>query len=466
MRTLSKGLALRDLLALPLALLLAACSGGSGSTGAGQPSPTTAGSVVVVVDTRASSDQYVQVQVAAAALESESGAVTDNLLPESIMLTVGDPAGEPAGLRLAQVPTGSYRAIRLLLVPDSATALALDGTTSPVGNPVDLRIPITEDLQHSAQLASWLIIGHDTPPLSDQGSTLQWNPVMSARLDGTSVQMRELALPVVQGTQLMATASALEDASLELDGAPDCIYEDEDGTPFSSQQAFFQSLSLDDTLVAHGDLRRDGSLAASRIRRSGRSDRPRLLGTILNIDPVTETFEMRIVATRRSGNQTTLPVPEIATIRAQTARIEASDGLPTTFAALVVDQLVKVKWLSRSTASGQIEYVAEEVEISSIHNSAIEPEWEARVLSVDPATQTIVIVPRNNEPIIIQGASVPQADVLVDGSTVIERKSNQGGGSFPISLSEIQPGTDRIWVRGIAVAATIIEANRIRVRED
>ncbi|MFT4511331.1 MAG: hypothetical protein ACI91B_000006 [Planctomycetota bacterium] len=453
-------------LATLLSLLLAACGSGGSNNSTNNTTTNQPSSVIVVIETRAGSEDFVQIQLAGATLEDATGRLTGNLVAESRLITVGDPTGEPSGLRLGPAPSGSYTALHLVMVPNSGLAVAPDGSSQPVANPIDVRIPITDGLQHTAGAPSWLVVGHDTIPLGGQPMALSWNPTMTARLDGANLRLSELAFPVVNGGVIAATATTVDNASVELACSSSCIYEDSNATAYASQAEFFANLSIDDDLVADGDLRRSGRIEATRLRRRSRSNQPRLIGSIQSIDASTNSFEMLVVARRQNGNQTTLAIPEAAVIRAQSAKIEESSGTLTTFASLTIGQIVKVKWLSQSANNGVAEYVAQEVEISSSNSSSIQPEWEARVLSVDTANQVIVIVPRNNDPIVIQGVSVPQAEVLINSATLIERRQNQGGGRTTITLAEIQPGTDRIWIRGTAVGATIIEATRVRVRED
>ncbi len=452
-------------LSLSLMLSIAACSGGS-STTLSNAVPIDRGAVLVVVETRAGSDAFVQFQLAGATLEDAAGTQTANLLPESTMLTVGDATGEPAGLRLNPAPAGDYAALVLVLVPNSGIAIAPDGSSQAVTSPVDVRVPIAGGLQHDPQSASWLVIAHDAVPLSGPPGALSWNPSMSGRLDGASLRLDELRFPVVNQNLLAATATTIGNASVDLACSSTCIYEDEGGIAYASRAAFLTSLSIDDDLLVDGDLRRDGRMDATRIRRTSRNDQPRLVGNILSIDAATNSFEMLVVATRRNGNQVYLVTPELAVIRAQNAIIEAANSSTTNFSSLMVAQLVKVKWWAKSTSNGVPEYIAREVELLGSSNTQIHPEWEALVQSVDVTNQVIVIVPRNNDPIVIQGVSVPQAEVLVSNTTSFERRENHGGSNFAITLAQIQPGTDRIWIRGTVVGPTVIEATRVRVRED
>jgi hypothetical protein len=96
----------------------------------------------------------------------------------------------------------------------------------------------------------------------------------------------------------------------------------------------------------------------------------------------------------------------------------------------------------------------------------MQPEWEGRVQSVDASVHTIVVVPRNDDPIIVLGVSVPQVTLTVGAGTFIERRAQSGGGDLTIGIGDIVPGQDRIWWRGIVTGPTTIDANWVRVREE
>lgn len=452
-------------LGLLLSLFLTACGGSSGDARS-TTTPEQSGTVLVVVETAAGSDDYVQFQLAGVALEDAVGATSDNLLPASTMLTVGDPTGEPVGLRLQTAPAAEYVALRLILAPGSGYAIAPDGTQRPVVGPLQVRIPITGGLRHTLQEQSWLVVGHDAVPLTEGNGTTSWNPTMSGRLDGATLRLSELKFPVANNNSVAATASAFDDASVELQTGPACIYEDELGQAYASEAAFVAALSIEDELECEGDLYRDGRLHTTLIRRSPRSDQPRLIGSVLSIDTASNSFEMQILATRRRGQQVNLATPETARILAGNAFFENEVGGPATIASLAIGGFVKVKWLNRATTGSLTTYTAREVELLGHNNFTIQPEWEGRVQSVDLANRLIVIVPRNNDPILIEGVAVPQAEVFVSTATLIERRANQGGNNTMIPLSQVQSLTDRIWVRGSISGPTLIEATRVRVRQD
>lgn len=448
-----------------LCLFLTACSGGSDNRNA-TVATSDAGTLHVVVETAAGSDRFVQFQLAGVTLEGLAGAATDNLLPSTRMLTVGDPTGEPVSLSLPATPPGEYAALRLVLVPGSGYAIAPDGTQQTVVGPIQVRIPIAGGLRHGLTSPKWLVVGHDAEPLTEAQGITTWEPVMSGRLDGANVRLTELMFPVVSGASVTATATAFDNASVELEASPACTYTNESGQSYATGAGFLQALSIDDELVCEGDLYRDGRVLMTSIRRSQGSDQPRLIGTVLSLDPATDSFEMEVLATRRRGVQINLAVPETARIRAENAFFENELGAATTFASLQVGNFVKVKWLTRDTTGAIPTYLAREVELLGNSNSQLHPEWEGRVQSVDLANQVIVIVPRNNDPILIQGVAVPQAEVLVSSTTPIERRGNNGENNSSITLSQVQPLTDRIWVRGTVSGPALIEATRVRVRQD
>ena len=175
-------------LVVAVSILLAGCSGSGGDVSTSSVATSDAGSLTVIVDTRADEDAWVQFQVAGVTLERADGLQTANLLRESQILTVGDPSGEPAGLRFAWAPVGRYEAMHLMLVPGSGVALDAAGNSLMVTSPLDIRIPITDGFEHSPTSASWLLVGHDVAPLTILGAAATWFPRMSARLEGAQVQ--------------------------------------------------------------------------------------------------------------------------------------------------------------------------------------------------------------------------------------------------------------------------------------
>jgi hypothetical protein len=458
---------LRFLPLVPLFLFAGCGSSGGGSAGSGAggtPAPT-AGSVLVVIDTATGSEALVQFQIDAAALEYDDGSTTPNLLANPHMVTLADPSGEADGLVLQSAPNGSFAALRLLLVPASGASLQADGTILPASSTVDLRVPITDGLTHDSLATSSLLIGHNgTPPPAGAGAV--WSPQLSARAVGSGVELGYLGVAVVQSPAVTTRCGALDDSALRVEFAANCSYTSDDGSVHAGRDDFLASLG-DDSLHARGELRRDGSLLATHVHRGGRNDNPRLIGRITALEPATGTFVMDVLAETRRGRRTILTTPFAVRIDASNAQLRRPDSrVSLTFAELQVGNLAKVQWTSRSTVPGDLErIVAREVEVAS---SAVgmQPEWEGRVQSVDLGANTITVVPRNNDPIFVQGVSVASVQLTVAAGTFLQRRERHGGGRTVITLADIVPGSDRIWWRGTATGPASIDANWVRVREE
>jgi hypothetical protein len=88
------------------------------------------------------------------------------------------------------------------------------------------------------------------------------------------------------------------------------------------------------------------------------------------------------------------------------------------------------------------------------------------VQAVRVAGNTITVVPRHDDPIFVNGVSVPQVDVVLTPGMRIVRRAEEGGGETTILIDGVVPGQDRIWWRGTVTGPTTIAATRVRVRED
>ncbi|MBL8729618.1 MAG: hypothetical protein JNM25_14385 [Planctomycetes bacterium] len=442
---------------------LAACSGGSGG-GAGNSAPNTTGAVLVVVDTATGSDAMVQFQVDAAVLEHADGSTTPNLLANPHLVTLADPTGEADGLVLRDAPSGDYTTLHLLLVPSSGAALQPNGAILAANSVVDLAVPITDGLQHTSLGTSWLVIGHNGAP-PPVGSTATWVPQMSARADGSAIDLGGLDVAFVQSPQVTARSRVLDDSLVRIEFAAGCAFASDDGVQHAGRDDFLRSLG-DDQLRVRAELRRDGRCIASEVHRSGRNDNPRLIGRVTALEPATTAFVMDVQAQNGRGGWTLLPTRETVRVDASQAQLRRPNGGTIAFADLQVGNLVKVQWTSRSTPTGELPLlVAREVEVTG-SAMAMHPEWQGRVQSVDTVANTLVVVPRNNDPIFVQGVSVASVTLAVAATTTLERRARQGGGRTAITLDDIVPGSDRIWWRGSVTGPTTIDATWIRVREE
>lgn len=449
---------------LVLSLLLAACSGGgsssSAATPAGDPTP---GSVTVVLDTRDGSDSFTQFQVGGAALEHDGGLMTRNLLGDTRMLTFGDPSGTPDGLRLRPAPSGDYVALHLLLVPGSGVSFDLEGDSRPVDGPVDVRIPIPDGLAHDAARSSWIVAGHDTPPLQTVATQLVWTPNLRVRADGEPVSLERLAFPVGDGDTMRATARALGDAVIVIRPAADCTFSDDEGNTYADQWAFRATLAASDELQVRGALNRNGDIVVEDLFRTSSGSRSRLIGRIESLDPAQARFGMRVIAVNRRSSGLELQTPESVTVMVGGATIERPNGAPLQFADLAVGQLAKVVWSERFVnPDGADLYQARLVQIPGANGANPSPQWRGAVQSVDAAAGTLVLVPLPNGELVVRGQSLTELLVRVDASTVIARQGP--GGWTTIELTEVQAGSDRVWVRGEVEGPAALRATRLRVR--
>lgn len=463
---------MRSLVSSSLCLLLplAACSGGS--NGGAAVAPGTTGSVYVVVDTSTGSDTLVQFQVAAAVLERGDGTATANGLRAAELVTFADPTGEVDGFVLHDVPTGNYESLHLMLVPGGGAASFANGEVRTATSAIDVAVPIADGLQHSAQGRSWLVLGHNgaAPPAAPAAGAgvVVWTPTLTARADGSQQQLEGLRVALVQAPTVTAQLAAADDGLLTVGFAAGCTFDDDEGGTYGRSDDFLARLGGEDDLRVSGELRRDGRILARSAHRGRGNDGPRLLGRITDLRPLDSTFLMDVRAeVRRGGERRLLDPPVSVLVLAAEARIHRPDDRAAlTFADLQVGNLAKVEWTRRGPGPGGVEQVlAREIEVTS-QARPMRPEWQGLVQSVDLTSDSLVVVPRGDDPIVIEGVAVLQATLHVDGNTILERRERNGPGRITIGLGDIVPGADRIWWRGTVTGPASIDATWIRVREE
>ena len=449
---------------LALSSVLFAACGSSGGGAAPDASAEPAGRLVVLIDTRAGHDALVQFVVAGAALERARGGLTEDLLRGSALVVFDDPAGAPAALPLAAAPADTYAALHLVLVPGSGQALEANGSTRVVRGPVDLRIPIPDGLEHGANAPSWLVVGHDEPSLAVAAGELSWSPALSARLGGEPLVVDGLEAPVAGGDGLAVTLRAAADASLHLRWRPDCAFTDEVGTPYAGLGPFLDALTVADRVCVDADVWRDGCADVRRIWRGPRDGNVRLIGRVVDVDPTLPGFTLDVQATNGPGAPSVLAVPERVRVHTADACFARPNGESLTFADLAPGRLAKVYWRSFTTAPGAPRcYTAYRVELPG-QGAPAGRMWQGRVTAVDLVARTIGIEPRNGPAFVVAGQPFPAIRAHVAPGTPIERRGVPGAGAVAIDLADVQPGVDRIWVRGTATNPPTIEASRVRVR--
>lgn len=448
-------------------LTVAACSGGSGDASATARAPVP-GSVHVVVDTATGSDVLVQYLVGAAVFERADGTTTGNVLRAPEMVTFADPSGEIDGFALRDVPSGEYSALHLMLVPDGGTVQFGDGSTAPLEAAIDLEVPIGDLLQHDARGASWLALGHNGPgTVSPTGTGYAWAPALAARANGSEHELVDLQPLLVQDRFVTAALPAAGDGLLWLEFGPGAACSDDSGPVGAA--GFLRDLRPGDDLRARAELRRDGRLLVREACRRRGNDGPRLIGRITELRPATTSFVLRVQAETRRGGARRLVSPgtEVLVLAdGATIRRPGRSGA-IAFDDLAVDDLAKVTWTERTEVPGGLdEFVAREVVVPGGDGAPCAPEWQGLVDAVDLTAGTITVVPRNDDPIVIDGQSVDEVTVVVDAETKLERRERHGPGREAIELDDIVPGSDRIWWRGEVTGPTTIAATWVRVRTE
>lgn len=455
------------ILALALSALQACGGGGGGASG--QVDTNAPGSVGVVLDTRTGTGELVQFVVVGAALERADGTTTRNLLSQAVEVTFADPTGDVSGLRLGGVPSGRYERLVLALAPGSGSLLGSDGVVRTIDAAPVVTIPIADGLQHAETGVSWLAVGHNQAPVIRSGSSLRFEARLGGRAEGSELEIAGLEPVQVGPTSVEARLPASGGGVLALEFAAGCTFGDDESNDYSSAADFVAGLGSDDDLRACGTLDRDGRFLVRHARRGRGNDGPRLIGRIVELRPATTSFVLRVQAEVRRGERTLIDPPADVLVDATQARLQRSNAqVVLAFADLAVDDLAKVKWSSRTPATETelATVVAREVEVPGSAGAAMVPEWEGLVQSVDVDAGRIVVVPRNDDPIFVDGVSVASVDVLVGTDTVLQRRERQGPGRFAIGLADIVAGEDRIWWRGTVTGPSEISANWVRVRAE
>jgi len=458
---------LRPFSPLIVMLLLAACGGGSGGGAVGRAPADERGAVALLFDTRAGDDALVQARVAGVAFEQVDGSIGATVPVDGDALVLGDPSGELDGLHLRAVPPGIYRALHLVLLQNSGVCLGADGLAHPVRLPTAIRVGLPEALQHGADKRNWIVIGHDAPPLRPQPDGLAYEPSMSARTGADEIELSELNDVLPDGAGLRGLVPQLDLATIDVAPDAQCAFEGADGATVADLLTWLADARPDDVVRVRGRLSRDGRMRARYLQRRRKASGPRLIGRVAELDDATLSFEMLVQATNGGGQHAMQAVPARIRVLTDGATLRAPNGDARTFSDLVVEGLVKVRWSAREAVAGDLdEYTAREVTIVGGDDDSVTPQWSGLVDGVDLDDGVITVVPRNDDPLVVDGAVVDVLTVTVDDDTAFARKPQGGGPWQPSSLADIVAGQDRIWVRGVVTGPAEVAADRVRVRAD
>lgn len=461
MRTLRVGPWLSSSLLL-LLLSLFGCGNGDAQGSGGVPG---AGTVHVVFDTATGADGLITFEVVAASFEAPDGTPTANVLPRATTLTVADPGGEVAGLRLDGVPTGDYSKLHLLLTASSGRVLFADGTVATVFANVDLVVPIAEGLVVGTE-PSWLVVGHNrTNALqSDLGSWL-WAGDLRGRADAFPLEFGDLVPLVVSSTQCVVRAPFVGDGRIAVTFASDCTFGDDLSNTYSTRNQFVSGLSSAFDVRLRGELSRDGTWVVHHARRGRADTGARLFGRITELQPTANSVVVRVQAEVEDGERTILATPRDVVVRLAQARLQRHDAsVRVLFADLAVGDCVRVKWQSTTPVVGGLDvFVAREVLVTADEGIAITSEWEGLVQSADGGTRVLGVAALPGDVLLVAGLPTSSVLVVVEADATLLRR-DVAGATTTITFADIVAGADGVVWRGTAVTPTATLANALRVR--
>ncbi len=445
---------------LALALtLVAACSSSGNKSG----NSATAASASLLVDTGAGGGYALDARVDVLAFERADGSFTDNVLTTGATLALARPSAASAGVNLPAVPAGTYVALRLLLAENGVTALGSDGraeTVLPTSR--DVRVPFAAPTLLTDGGVRWLALSHNGAPAitRDGAGRLTWQPSLATRL-GDVQPLHDVVVTVaaIEGDSLIGTLSSCGGMSVRGRLSDDSSLSDDSGS--RDRAGFLRDSRSGDDLVCDGVLSHDGSLHLGRAHRRSRSsaDESKLYGQIVELQPGAPALRVQMQELVRGGAGIGTPLP-VLTVRTSSAQIYRSGArsVRLEFGAFAVGQRVEVEWRG-AVADNSIN--AHEVEIEDGAGSGVSHESEGQVSAIDLAQNTIVAVPRSDDPLIVGGQRVSQATVVISTSTVIVREVD--GDRRTATLSDARVG-DRIWFWGRAVEAQRVQATAVRLR--
>ncbi|MCY2957842.1 MAG: hypothetical protein NT107_12475 [Planctomycetota bacterium] len=448
--------------------LLTGCGGGSGGGSNTAPNPTGTAAVHLVIDTAAGDTAVVQSQLIGVTLQKADGTTTDNLLTSPSNIVLANPTGEPAAIELPLVAAGSYTALRVAFAGGTSTAQLADGSQIAVDLTATTMTFLLEDnLLHNQSQDSWVGLRHARPAaLTGSGQHRSWSPAMTAApaaddsLHGSAMRI----VHVDSGQNSFSATLSGDDHGLvhaSLSSGSELF--DDHGDRHRERSTWLSGINADDEVIVSGTLRQDGSVEVRCARHHASSSSAKLLGRITAVDSLTTTLEVDVLGTALHGNRTILTQPDHISLTVGSARIHDSDtNLALSFSDLIVGGRIKVDPLSRNGAV----VAAREIEVQSRNGAPQFPEIEGQVGAIDLATNTITVLPRNNDPLWIGGVSVASATVRISPTTIMFRKASGGNDRTPITLTAIVPAQDRIWIRGALAAEGFITADWLRVRAD
>jgi hypothetical protein len=446
-----------------LTLALAACGGGGGGS-SGTVTPSTGSAVHLVLDTAAGTPALVQAQVVGATLERSDGSQTSNLLVAPRNVVLSHPSGEAEGLELRHVDGGNYTALHLVFAPGTGSAQMEDGSHHSVDlSSNDLRIAFEDDFVHGSRSENWLSVRHSSSSaLTGAGTHHTWSPSLAgggAADDSLGGMTMHVSGRSANGFTARIPGDDRGQVHVEIENESELF--DDNGGRHGDHASWVAGVQVGDDVFVSGTISQNGTIRGRRARDDGQRNSPRHVGRITSLDGGAGTFEMDVLATTLHGDRSQMQTPDHVVVTVGTAEIHFSrTQQQLTFDDLQQGALVKVEFSSRTGSS----VTAREIDVSSRDGQPQFPESEGLVSAVDIANNTITVVRRNNDPLLVGGQPLTSVTLHVSANTFLFRKDRSGGGRGAITLGQVVPGSDRIWFRGTVTSPGQVDADWVRVR--
>ncbi len=452
-------------------LLVTGCGGG----GNGRTADTTSGqaqTAFLFIDSATGSDTQLTGTLDAVALERADGELTGNLLRNSSPVVLADVEGQLDSLRLTGVADGDYVAMHLLF-QSGMSMRTPDGRLEDARvERRDHRVELEDLYHHDNQASSWLVLRHQggLDVQDDSSGDKVWTPHLACRRSEFE-ELRGTCFKVVTASAAQQTVQAMPnstsgDLSLTFTVPQSAILTSSESSARLSLQEFFNLLVPGTEFCLWGSLDGDMNLQVEAIQVDDSSSpssgiESKVVGNIESLDSADRSFQLQVLRVIRGGAELDASHLPVLTVLAGNAEIFRS-GLRfqlLDFNALKTGALVEVEW-DGPVVNGAVRADEVEIEDEGINPGGAVPEIEGQVGEVLPGVRTIVMVPRKDDPLIVNGQSVASLRVRLAGNAFLFRADDD---KVEISLNQVGIG-ERIWVKNYTLSGDDVLATVVRIR--
>jgi hypothetical protein len=419
-------------------------------------------------------------------LERSDGTLGGDLLAVDVTVEFLGLDGAFAWLAGAALAPGSYSAVEVSFEPFGYAARAMDGSSVTVNALSDvLRVELAAPLVVDANGYARFEIDLDLLAALDgdvASGTIVFDPVGSlSSNDGSEDAPIDEIKGIVRSADALAGTLVLDAfvddqqtiplGEVTVQVGPSALLLDDDGTVFSSRDAFFAALVPDTTLLeVHGALSADGQVDATRIEVEdgigGGSALVRIEGLIVGLGA--SDLELLIIEIE-DGAAVAAPVlaalgdPSsiLCSFDASTVFLLEEDQL-TTSASLAVGQEVKARFL---------EFASEPFPVREVEIEGANPEFEGVITDLSGLPDTFVIHLVGDEPAILSGdvaSTATDVTVSIDGAPLfldVESEPNLSSSDLLVGLKVQPEGTLSGPPDAPAIAAAKIKIFAGRLRD-